>query len=155
MNSLYHNHKNRFITLAMNLSVGKFPESLEFESEKFVVKPEFHITLLSVQYIAEIIDKNDAEKLQFEIVDEFYKFTEEFPLTEYKLLNDIRLVTVGDHKTIVILVKLKNIEKLFGSLEKKYQKTLPSQPTHITLYTLSTDIFGVPIFSYEELKKCF
>lgn len=152
MNNFYHNHKDRFISLA-SLSVGDIPESLEFEGEKFIVRPELHITLLAVRYIAEIIDKDNAEKLQLEVVNEFYRFTKKFPLTDYKFLNDIRLVKAEDNKTIIVMVKLKNIEKLFETLEKKYRKALPMQPTHITLYTLPTDTVGIPIFSHEELQN--
>jgi hypothetical protein len=133
--------------------VGDIPRNLEVEDEKFIVKPEFHITLVAVRYIAEIIDKDNAEKLQLEIVGEFYKFTEKFPLTEYEILNDIRLVTAGENKTIVAMVNVKDIEKFFEILEKKYGKTLPKQPTHITLYTLPTDTIGIPIFSHEDLQK--
>jgi len=151
MNNLYHNHNNRFIALT-NLSPGDLPESLEFEGEKLIVKPEFHITLVAVKYIAEIIDKDNAEKLQLEIVEEFNRFTEKFPLMEYELLNDIRFVAIEDNKTIIIMVKLKGIENFFETLEKKYHKALPLQPTHITLYTLATNTFGIPICSHKELK---
>jgi len=151
MSSLYYNHKNRFITLT-DLAVGDIPDRLDIRGEKFIIKPEFHITLVAVKYIAEIIDRNNTEKIQLEIVDEFYKFTEKFPLTEYKLLNDVRFVAIEDNKTIIIMVKLKGIESFFETLEKKYHKALPLQPTHITLYTLPTDTFGIPICSYEELK---
>lgn len=150
--SLYNNYKNQFISLA-NLSVGDIPDSLEFEGTKFIVKSEFHITLLAAQHIAEIIDKNNVEELQLKIIDEFYKFSKEFPLTEYELLDDMRLVTVGDSKTIVVTVNLKGIEEFFKRLEGRYRKALPVQPTHITLYTLPTDTFGIPIFSYEELQS--
>lgn len=152
MKNVYLNYKNQFITLA-DLRVGNIPESLEFEGEKFIVKSEFHITLLAVKQIAEIIDQHNIEKLQSEIVQDFYAFVEEFPLTKYELLDDVRQVIVGDNKTIIVMAKLKGIEKLFEMLEKKYQKQLPVQPTHITLYTLPTDTFGIPILSYKELSE--
>lgn len=152
METVYHNNQNKFITLA-NLSVSNIPEKLKFRGDEFIVKSEFHITLLAVRQIAEIIDPANTEKLQLEIVQDFYQFVDVFPLTNYELQDEVRLVTVGNNKTIVKMAKLEGIEKLFNMLEKKYQKKLPVQPTHVTLYTLPTDTFGIPILSYEQLEN--
>lgn len=150
--SLYYNYKNKFITLA-NLSIRDISESLELAGERFIVKSEFHITLLAVRQIAEIIDPQNVEKLQLEIVQDFYTFVEKNPLVDYELLSDVRLVTAGDNKTVIVMTKLKGIEDLFTLLEEKYRTALPAQPTHITLYTLPSDTFGIPILSYEELES--
>lgn len=152
MKDLYYNDQNQFITLA-DLSVGNIPNNIEFRGKKFIVKSEFHITLLALEQIAEIIDKDNIEKLKPEIVQDFYEFVERFPLIEYQSLDDIRLVTVAGNQTIIIMVKFHGIERLFEVIGEKYQKTLPMQPTHITLYTLPSDTFGIPILSYEELHK--
>lgn len=149
---MYSNYKNQFITLA-NLKVESIPDSIEIEGQKFIVKSEFHITLLAVRRIAEIIDTHNAEKLQIEIVHFFNEFAEKSPLNTYELLHEIRLVTVGENMTVVVMAKLEGIERLFTALEEKYHVKLPVQPTHITLYTLPSDTFGIPILSYDELEN--
>lgn len=153
MSGPYNNFENRFITLA-DLKVADLPQTWEFDGDDFVVKPEFHITLLSVERIAKLIDSANAEKLKPEIAKEFYEFVKKRPLTQYTLTDDIRLVRASeDNKTVVVMAKLEGINELFDTLSKKYDTKLPVQPTHITLYTLPTDTFGIPINSYEELKK--
>lgn len=149
---MYNNFKNMSIVLG-NLGVADLPKSLEFGGNKFVVKPEFHITLLNFERIAKLIDSANVEKLKPDILSEFYEFVNKQPLTQYTLSKELRLVRAGENKTIVVLAKLKGIDKLFDTLSKKYGVALPVQPTHITLYTLPTDTFGIPINSYEELKK--
>jgi hypothetical protein len=151
MNSSYNNYLNRFIRLS-GLEVGNIPEKLEFEGEVFTKKPEFHITLLSVENIVESINRNKIEELKTEIVDEFNKFVEEFPLTEYELSDELRLVRAEGNKTVIVMAKLKGMDKLFSSLSNKHGKELPVQPTHITLY-YTKDSFGIPINSYKELEK--
>src|SRR5665811_1186644 len=118
MNDTYSSFKNRSIVLA-NLRVADLPESLEFGGDKFVVKPEFHITLLNFENIATLIGSANVEKLKPKILEEFNKFVSQHPLTQYTLSNELRLVRVGENKTIVVLVKLEGIDKLFDALSNK------------------------------------
>lgn len=153
MSDLYNNFENKFITLP-SLNIADLPQTWEFNGNEFVVKQEFHITLLNIDYIVEIIGSKNVENLKPEIADEFYKFVSKQPLTQYTLLNELRLVSVAeDNKTIVVMAKLEGIDKFFDNLSEKYGVALPVQPAHITLYTLPTDMFGIPINSYEELEK--
>lgn len=153
MPETYSNYQDRFITLP-NLKLPVLPESLEVGGHKFIVKAEFHITLLAVERLAEIINRASLDKLQQEIVAEFNEFVKSTPLTEYELLpNDLRLVQVNGNKTIIVMAKMPRIQDLFDVLSKKYKTELPVQPTHITLYTLPDDTFGIPIFSYDDMEK--
>jgi hypothetical protein len=152
MSDTYSNYKNTFIKLA-NLKIAHVPPKLKIEGNEFVVKPEFHITLLAAGKLAEIIDSNNVERLKLELIEEFYTFVDKFPLTRYELLDELRLVKVGDTKTIVVMAKLEGIDTLFDDLSKKHGVKLPVQPTHVTLYTLPTDTFGIRINSYEELQE--
>lgn len=153
MSELYGKFKDLSITL-INLKIDSLPERLEFEGDEFVVKPEFHISLINFDKVAKLIDSANAEKLKPEIAEEFYEFVKKRPLTQYALTDDLRLVRVADdNKTIVVMAKLEGIDQLFDILSKKYGMVLPVQPAHVTLYTLPTDTFGIPINSYEELAR--
>ena len=149
----YSNYQDRFISLA-NLKLPDLPASLELGGDRFVVKPEFHITLLAVERIAEIINKKSIDMGQKEIVADFYDFVKKQPLTEYELLaDDLRLVRVDGSRTIIAMAEMPRIQELFARLSDKYDTDLPVQPAHITLYTLPGDTFGIPIFSYEDLEN--
>lgn len=151
MKSIYNNFENRFLSLK-DLSLGELPAELEFEGDRYLIKPEFHITLLAAGQIADMVG-GDLEKMKSQIVKDFEEFTESFDLDNYELTDELRLCDVGGNKTVIVMVKLQGIEKLFEYLSGKYSINLPVQPTHITLYTLPTDTFGIPILSYEELER--
>lgn len=150
--ALYNNFQNKFITL-VNLKLPELPEELNIEGDKYVRKSEFHITLLAVEEVAKIINESIAEDLKVQIVKDFYDFVEGFDLDKWELTGELRLVNVEGNKTLIAMTKLEGIEKLFKILSKKYDKILPVQPIHITLYTLPSDTFGIPINSYEELEN--
>lgn len=154
MTSPYNNFENRFITLAGLELPGELPEALEAAGNTFVRKPEFHITLLPVERTAARIDEGRVEELRPQIADEFYQFVGNQPLTEYELIDDLRLVEASEtNKTIIVLAALKGIDELFSTLSSKHGVEIPIQPIHITLYTLPQDRIGIPINSYEELER--
>lgn len=51
------------------------------------------------------------------------------------------------------MAALKGIDGLFDMLSQRHGVKIPVQPTHITLYTLPTETFGIPINSYERLEE--
>ena len=153
MNSkLYNNFQNKFITL-VDLQLPQLPERLEIESDVYVRKSEFHITLFAVERTAKLINEAKSEDIKIQLVQDFYDFVGGFNLDRWELTGETRLVNVEGNKTLVAMAKLKGIDKFFEKLSEKYGKKLPVQPTHITLYTLPTDTFGIPINSYEELEN--
>jgi hypothetical protein len=58
-----------------------------------------------------------------------------------------------EQKTLILMVEVPRLIDFFNQLERKYHKSLPLQPTHITLYTLPPDVIGIGILSQEELKR--
>lgn len=148
----YINYKNYSITLG-NLKLPDLPPELEVDGERFIVKKEFHITLLNLGHNAKIINPDNIDGLKAELIKSFYEFIDKQPLTDYELTNDLRLVNVDGNQTIVVLVKMPKIKELFAMLGQKYGVDLPVQPTHITLYTLPTDTIGIAINSYQMLEE--
>ncbi len=152
MSGSYINHKDYSIVLG-NLRLPDLPKELEAGDDRFIIKEEFHVTLINLERNAKIVGHGDIQSQKAELINAFYDFVSKSPLTRYELTDDLRLVDVNGNKTIVILVKLEGINDFFAWLSKKYDMKLPIQPTHITLYTLPTDTFGIPIDSYQELAK--
>lgn len=147
----YLNLKNYSMVLG-NLRLPDLPKELELAGDRFIVKKEFHVTLISLEHNAEIIDPGNVEQIKAGLIKDFYDYTGRQPLTEYQLTDDLRLVDDGGNKTVVIMVTMPKIEDFFIRLSQKYGADLSVQPTHITLYTLPTDTFGIPICSYQELE---
>jgi len=132
----YHNEFHSYITLA-DLTLGDLPEKLKFEGNELQIKSEFHISLVWGEKIAEMVDESRIDEIISEIISEFLKFNDKKPIVEYELLSEIRFLERGDQKTLIVMAKVKNLEEFFVLLRTKYQKNIPIQPTHITLYTLT------------------
>lgn len=135
-----------------DLEFDNLPEKIEIYGEKLVKKTEFHISLVWVNRLAELIDRNNMENIEAEIFEAFENFIKENSLSEFKITEQLRFVEKESLKTLITMVKVENIERFFNTLSNKYKINLPIQPTHITLYTLPEQP-GIGIFSEEELKE--
>lgn len=151
MISAHHNHNNGYIAL-VNLELGNLPQKLSVGEYELVIKSEFHISLVCTKKLALLIDPSRVDEIRAEIVESFQQFIHANPLTHYEITNDFRLVKRDDRVTLVVLVTVPGIESFFSELEKKYNKKLPVQVTHITLYTLRPEE-GIGILSSEELER--
>lgn len=128
------------------------PERIVYDGVVFVKKEEFHITVTGAERSADLIDGAKIDDYKKKIID----FTKKYfsgKKINYKILDDIRLVSVGKNKTIVVMVECNDIVEFFDNLNAEFNSKIPLQPTHITLYTLPEDTFGIPISSHKELEK--
>jgi hypothetical protein len=151
MISDHHNYDNGYIGL-VNIELSNLPKKLLVGEYELLLKSEFHISLISAKKIAALIDQNRATEIQAEIVEVFKQFTKVTPLADYELTNQFRLVKRDERVTLVVLAVVPGIENFFAELEEKYDKKLPVQVTHITLYTLQPEA-GIGILSLEELER--
>ncbi len=151
MISAYHNHNNGYIAL-VNLELGNLPQKLSVGEYELLLKSEFHISLVCTKKLAVLIDPNRVDEIRAEIIESFQQFIQTTPLTDYKITDQYRLVKRDDRVTLVVLVTVPGLESFFAELEKKYNKKLPIQVTHITVYTLQPEV-GIGILSSEELER--
>lgn len=152
MNLPYDYFENGFGYIRLeNLQLPKLPESIEVDGEKLVIKPEFHISLVWVGRLKDMVDEADKEKVKRGMIEEFENFVKEHPLDEYELTNDLRFVRQAEQKSVIVMADMPNLKLFFERLSHKYGVELPLQPAHITLYTLPSDKIGIGIFSQEEL----
>jgi hypothetical protein len=151
MISARHNHNNGYIAL-VNIELGDLPQKLSVGEHELVLKSEFHISLVCTKKIAVLIDPTRVDEIRAEIVESFKQFIQTTPLTDYEITNEFRLVKRDERVTLVVLVAVPGIEDFFAKLEEKYDKKIPVQVTHITLYTLQPEV-GIGILSLEELER--
>lgn len=136
-----------------NLQLDALPEGVVVEGDQFVIKPEFHISLVWVGKLKELVSDEDKGKIKTEMIDEFNKFSEEYSLKDFEIINELRLVKQGEQKSIIVRARVPNLENFFRRLSQKYGVEFPVQPAHITLYTLPTDKIGIGILSHEEMQE--
>jgi hypothetical protein len=140
-----------YITL-VDLNPGELPEKIKVGKDTLLRKEEFHISLVWIGRLSEMVDKRKKKKIKEEMIKEFEKFTKEHSLEDYILTKELRLVKQGGQKTVIVMANMPNIDLFFENLSRKYGVNLPVQPTHITLYTSPSDRIGIGILSYGELS---
>jgi hypothetical protein len=134
-----------------DLKLGELPKSITVDGSELVIKPEFHISLVWVGSLKEMVNEPDKEKVKKEMIEEFEDFTKQNTMTDFVLTKELRLVRKEDRKSVIAMAEVPGIDAFFERLSRKYDVNLPVQPTHITLYTLPTDKIGIGILSYGEL----
>ena len=147
-----HNYDNGYIGL-VNLDIGELPETIECESYTLHRKSEFHISLVCAKRIAPLIYPDDEDRGREEIVAHFLRIVKDIPLTDFELLPELRFVEKDVRKTLVVMAKVPGIKELFDRLRTEYLGVdIPTQQTHITLYTLQPEA-GIGLLSKEEVDK--
>jgi len=147
----YHNYDDGYIALA-NIRLKNTPDKLLINGNELYKKSEFHISIMAVVELAPLLDPEDIERASELLKQDFLDFVATNDMTQFTLTGEYRLVTRDDRMTLVAMVDLQGIEELFEYLRRKYYIDFPTQPTHITLYTLQPGA-GIGILSREELEN--
>jgi hypothetical protein len=146
----YTFYQNSSILLS-DIAIPRLPEEIVFEGQKLFVKDEFHITLVSASYLAQIIDPHHRGFIVDQISQEFDRFTEATSLEKYKISSDLRFAQTDKEKTIVVMAGVPDLDKFFDYLGEKFSLKLPTQRAHVTLYRYPEDFIGIPIPSAKTL----
>lgn len=143
----HHNHDAGYISLC-NLSLDNLPDTIEIEGYTLLKKGEFHASLMAVKHLVPLLHTDEAALEQL-----FLTFQQNHTLTNIELTNELRLVRRDKKVSVIIMVTMPEITELFETLRCRYRhRDIPTQPTHITLYTLQPEA-GIGIFSDQELEK--
>jgi hypothetical protein len=129
------------------------PEEVTINGQQLFVKDEFHITLVSIRYLAEQIQATNQESVLHQLIEEFETFTEKTSLEKYTISNDFRFVQDKGRTTVIVMAEVLNLDKFFERLNQKFSIKLPKQPTHVTLYRYPKDFIGIGIPSAEVLAN--
>lgn len=140
-----------YIMLPIQVSLAP---RLKIQDVEFVAKKEFHISILATKKYVPIL----ANKLQLSeeqslnrLLSEVDKFVSQSDITFKSFTKEIRMAKREDRTTLIILVKIKNIDALYERLRDVFQIDFEIQPTHVTLYTLENGL-GIGLNSKEELN---
>ena len=148
----HHRFLEGYIHLS-DIQLSGLPTTTNVKGHKLLRKDEFHISLVDVNGVANLIDPQSVDNIEAEIIEEFKKFLEQYKLDKFRLLNQFRYVVKDIRKTVIVMCDVPDAEEFFALLGRKYKKSLPRQPNHITLYTLQENR-GIGILSDEELAEC-
>lgn len=124
-----------------------FPTEIVREGTRLMKKDEFHVTLLYVRN-ASVLANVSAEELK----SFFNSFADMHSIQLRSFVDDFRYVEKGDKRTIVVRCVVSNLENLFAALNNTYRINMPTQPAHVTLYTLQKNV-GIHIPSIEAMEQ--
>lgn len=147
----YHNHDNGYVSLVLK-DIGELPSEITVNEKTLLRKGEFHVSLMAIKNLLPLINAVDTNVTEDDLVRDFLEYQSSVELSDYTPTNEFRYVIRGERETVVGMVDVPNIEGLFEQLRGKYGVNLPTQPTHITLYTLQPEV-GIGILSQDELAK--
>lgn len=144
-----HNHDNGYISL-INVNLRNVPEKIETDGYKLLKKGEFHVSIMALKNLAPMLNPENPEHASERLKQDFLEFVKNHKLADFRLTGEYRLVKRDERVTVVAMVELKNIDELFDYLRSKHGIDFPTQPTHITMYTLQPEA-GIGILSQDEL----
>lgn len=144
-----HSRENGYISLA-HIDLLNMPETVTVEGQTLLKKSEFHVSIMALKNLAPMLDSEHVEQAAETLTQSFLEFAKEHDLSTFHLMGEYRLVTRAERVTIVAMVELDNISELFDYLRAKHGINFPTQPTHITIYTLQPEV-GIGILSRDEL----
>lgn len=146
-----HLYGDGYITLG-NIMLRGLPDVVHVEGYELVRKSELHISLACTKRLAPLIDPARPVDVERELVEEFKDVATVEPLDDFELLPEFRLVQKGIKKTLIVMAFVPGLELLYDELRDRFQTELPTQPTHITLYTLQPEA-GTGILSRQQLSE--
>lgn len=125
----------------------KLPATINLSGVEFIAKDPLHCSLIAVKKIVPIImerdqttEANTEEKVLEAVSTAIMKIQPH--ITGY--LNEFRIAEKPDEakRTVIVMAKVDGIEQLFIKVNEILNLEIPTQPTHVTLYTLAN---GKPI----------
>lgn len=146
-----HNFDAGYISL-VNINLSRLPETIDIGRYTLLRKNEFHISLLCLKQLDEILDPDTVEAKKEVIKKTFLDFEKTHHLIDFELSGEYRLVKRGDRVTIVAMATVKYLEELFNEIRARTNLDFPTQPAHITIYTLQPEA-GIGLTSQEQVEK--
>ena len=146
-----HSQGGGYISLR-NFDLQKVPEKISIDGYELIKKGEFHVSIMALKNLAPMLNAENPEQASEQLKQDFLEFVKTHDVTDFRLTGEYRLVKRDERVTVVAMVELKNINELFDYLRSKHGVDFPTQPTHITMYTLQPDT-GIGILSQDELES--
>jgi hypothetical protein len=139
--------------VGLHYPLHRIAPSVEIDGEKLLAKLEFHLSIFSVKrYAPRLAEKISisVEEAERRIIVESGKLLSRRPL-RIRFKDELRLAEESGKKTIVIMCAADGIEEFFIDMRRAFGLDIPTQPTHMTLYTRA-DGLGIGLVSEQEVN---
>lgn len=142
-----YKHSDEYISLNTPLAFA-LPKSISVGGETLLLKDSFHMSIHCIKDTRGAYPEISTQEVQ----DHFDNFVSKNPIHLKNLKPELRYCTQGEKRTIVVMVESENINEYFLDLNKTFNINVPTQPTHITLYTLQPNK-GIGLTSPKDLDE--
>lgn len=130
------------------------PETVDVGGYSLAKKSEFHVTVINARKIAREIAKGDpveTERMERELQTLLSEYLRDHRIEFVRFEEDLRLATAGGLVSIAARCVMNGVEGYFDMIRQRYGIVVPSQPTHVSIYTLpGTGAVGID--SKEEME---
>lgn len=137
-------HGNGYIW--QDVKSPELPDTIKVEGLTLLKKSAFHVSLVYVQNLLAV--DPDIEKKVF---NSLVAFNEKKQVSFLKYTGSFRFAQSGERKTIVALCEVSNLEEFRNHLKEELGIDIPSQPTHVTIYTLQPEV-GIGLNSPKAME---
>ena len=147
----YHYHNYGYIMLVVD-RLANLPEQIELNENIMFKKGALHVSLMALKHLIPLINAGGHNITEDDLVRDFIEYQKTNDLSDFQPTGQFRYVKRSERETVVAMVDVPGIEGLFEMIRAKYGVNIPTQPTHITLYTLQPES-SIGILSQAELKR--
>lgn len=147
----YHSNDYGYIFLIVK-HLADLPAQIEVDGKTLFKKNELHVSLMALKHLVPLINIGTNNVSEDDLIKDFLKYQSTSDLSHFQPTNIFRYAKRDERESVVAMVDVPNLEGLFEMLRIKYGVDIPTQPTHITLYTLQPEI-GIGILSQSELGR--
>jgi hypothetical protein len=149
----YHSYDYGYIFLLVKHFVG-LPVQIKIDGKTLFKKDEYHVSLMDLEHLVSFIKVGtDTDSVsEDDLVNDFLDYQSTTDLSQFQPTNIFRYVKRDGVETVITMVDMPNLEGLFEKIRVKYGVDIPTQPTHITLYTLHPEV-SIGILSQSELER--
>lgn len=144
-----------YISLPVTLEPWPKAGTIYVDGETLLLKKEFHVSILSVKRYAPFLAKKTGQSVE-EAFAELAKETGSYlrlssmPFGLDKIRDEFRIASEEPKKSALVMCDVVGIERLFDFVRQRFKLEIPTQPTHVTLYTRN-DGKGIGLVNDEEM----
>jgi hypothetical protein len=127
---------------------------VRYKDFSFFAKENFHVSILCVKKYAPLFAQKreiDEEEAISYLIEAVVAATQKYPISLIAFTDGIRIASKEERATLLVMCSFKHIDELFQEIRNTLNIDIPTQPTHITLYTLK-DGKPIGISSQKELQ---
>jgi len=140
---------------SIHLGLTGLAEKFELLGKNWVIKKEFHVSLLITRYTTPTLMERDnlseeqaEEKIRKTVVSALGKTSPKLG----ELPGEVRYVHRDTHETLIFMINVPGLKEFYDSVNEQLGLSLEVPPTHITTYITAASR-GIAVVNSQELAE--